>query len=507
MPVLQQNEVQPHCNLTCSTICSSDSPKVLTKAAGSCCLQASKEAQEKQEALLAAVEARRAVKQTVVPTNKADIIAALRTIGEPVTLFGEGVMERTQRLRHLLATMDDDDERRQRLAGVQFEEPAEAAPQKELFYTEGPQDLKAARLRLAHYSLQAAKARIAGAKRKRDDPEEDEEKERDDVLGQLKHVSVDCSERGDDRPLVDCAFSPDGQLLATAAWSGLLKLWGLPACDKRLTIKAHEDRITGLAWHPAAGTHSQQQKVLALATAGSDCTAKLFSGQGDLLRTLTGHTLRLGRLAFHPMGQHLATASYDETWRLWDVETGQSLVEQEGHSRSVYTVAFHRDGSLAASGGLDAIGRVWDLRSGRSIITLEGHVQGILGMDFSPDGYHLASCAEDNTCRIWDLRKRACIYTIPGHKSLVSQVRYDPTDGYFLVTAGFDNVCKIWSAADFQLVRTLAGHDSKVQGLDICAPSVVSQTVTIATAGHDKTVKLWAPEAQFDDPTAVDDMT
>ena len=53
------------------------------------------------------------------------------------------------------------------------------------------------------------------------------------------------SERGDDRPLVDCAFSPDGQLLATAAWSGLLKLWGLPACDKRLTIKAHEDRITG----------------------------------------------------------------------------------------------------------------------------------------------------------------------------------------------------------------------------------------------------------------------
>ena len=41
-------------------------------------------------------------------------------------------------------------------AGVQFEEPAEAAPQKELFYTEGPQDLKAARLHLAHYSLQVS---------------------------------------------------------------------------------------------------------------------------------------------------------------------------------------------------------------------------------------------------------------------------------------------------------------------------------------------------------------
>lgn len=56
------------------------------------------------------------------------------------------------------------------------------------------------------------------------------------------------------------------------------------------------------------------------------------------------------------MGRHIATASFDETWRLWDAETSACLVEQEGHSKAVYTVAFHPDGSLAASGGLDAIG-------------------------------------------------------------------------------------------------------------------------------------------------------
>lgn len=57
------------------------------------------------------------------------------------------------------------------------------------------------------------------------------------------------------------------------------------------------------------------------------------------------------------MGRHVGTASFDETWRLWDVETGSCLLEQEGHSRPVYSVAFHPDGSLACSGGLDAIGR------------------------------------------------------------------------------------------------------------------------------------------------------
>lgn len=44
------------------------------------------------------------------------------------------------------------------------------------------------------------------------------------------------------------------------------------------------------------------------------------------------------------------------TWRLWDVETGGCLLEQEGHSRGVYAVAFHPDGSLVGSVGLDAIG-------------------------------------------------------------------------------------------------------------------------------------------------------
>lgn len=31
------------------------------------------------------------------------------------------------------------------------------------------------------------------------------------------------------------------------------------------------------------------------------------------------------------MGQHLGTASYDLTWRLWDVNTGDCLLEQVRH--------------------------------------------------------------------------------------------------------------------------------------------------------------------------------
>ena len=60
-------------------------------------------------------------------------------------------------------------------------------------------------------------------------------------------VTNQSSEIADDRPSAACEFSPDGTTLATGAWSGLVKLWSLPDCQKKLTIKAHDDRVTGRA--------------------------------------------------------------------------------------------------------------------------------------------------------------------------------------------------------------------------------------------------------------------
>ena len=68
--------------------------------------------------------------------------------------------------------------------------------------------------------------------------------------GLMEHLlTVQSSEFGDERPIWACQFSPSGTELATAAWSGLVKLWSVPACQKTRTIKAHDNRITG--WqHP-----------------------------------------------------------------------------------------------------------------------------------------------------------------------------------------------------------------------------------------------------------------
>ncbi len=68
------------------------------------------------------------------------------------------------------------------------------------------------------------------------------------------------------------------------------------------------------------------------------------------LATMKGHEGRVSRVAFHPSGDHVASAGFDTSWRLWDVNTQKEILLQEGHSKEVYSVEFQSDGALLASG-------------------------------------------------------------------------------------------------------------------------------------------------------------
>lgn len=447
----------------------------------------SRQVRERQEKAMRELMMKRRAAALAVPTNDMAVRARLRRLGEPITLFGEREMERRDRLRMLMAKLDSEGQLEKLMKAHEEEEEAASSARKEdveeeqlqyPFYTEGSRELLEARTFIAKYSIPRASQRLDRARRKREDPDEDEDAEIDWSLKQAAHLVLDCSEIGDDRPLSGCSFSKDGNLLATCSLSGVAKIWSMPNVKKVSPLKGHTERATDIAFSPVSDH---------VATGSADRTARLWSSEGTLLRKFEGHLDRLARIAFHPSGKYLGTTSFDKTWRLWDVENGTELLLQEGHSRSVYGIAFHPDGSLAGSCGLDALARVWDLRTGRSVLALEGHVKPVLGISFSPNGYHLATGAEDNTCRIWDLRKKKSLYIIPAHANLVSQVKFEPQEGYYLVTASYDTTAKVWSSRDFKLVKTLSGHEAKVTSLDVSADGQC-----IATVAHDRTIKLWS---------------
>ncbi|KAF2199640.1 U4/U6 small nuclear ribonucleoprotein Prp4 [Delitschia confertaspora ATCC 74209] len=472
---------------------------------------------ERASDILSQFDRKRRAAQLHVPTADRDVRARLRSMGEPITLFGEGPADRRDRLRELLNLQQE--------AGVldagaditMGDAGEEEADNEEEFYTIGREELLNARREIAKFSLPRAKKRVAFQKLEATIPLKKHVAFRNGIKDRLSGFDLYGSQIAADRPVSIVRFSPNGQYVAAGNWSGGIKLLDVPNLEEKKAYRGgHVDRTTGIDWRPGATLPESGVSVSSLnfASGGGGGNVQLWSlDQTKPLATLSGHTARVCRIEFHPSGRYLASASDDTTWRLWDVETSTQLVMQEGHSKEVFTVSFNSDGSLLASAGLDSIGRVWDVRSGRVIYIMESHIKAIHALDWSTDGHRLLSGSADGFMKCWDLRAMRETNAIGANSGGVTDLRwFKGTDGpisgvsmkkdedgdfvpkkasTFVVSCGFDKNVNIFSADDWALCKTLKGHQGNVLSTDVSRDGA-----WICSGGRDRTVKLWARDDQ-----------
>ncbi|KAI0073520.1 U4/U6 snRNP-specific spliceosomal protein [Panus rudis PR-1116 ss-1] len=462
----------------------------------------SERARLENQVILDELERKKKARNLAVPTDDNKVKARLREIGEPITLFGERAADRRDRLIYVLSQINA---ARGEDAMPVDEESSEEESEDEVeeFYTAGSLELLEARRRIAEFSLPRAQKRVAQQRIDSQMPLRRIIDIRKKVFADVKNFANLGSQIGDDRPISQVRFAPNSKVLATGSWSGNVKLWNVPSCTSIKTLRGHTDRVGGVAWHPGA-TRSQSEEAVNIVSGAADMNLHFWSLNSETpIATLKGHQDRVCRVAFHPSGDYVASASFDTSWRLWDVATAKELLLQEGHSKEVYSVEFQDDGALVASGGLDAIGRVWDTRTGRTAMVLDGHVQPIYGIDFSPNGYQIATGSGDDTIRIWDMRSLKALYTIPAHLSNVADVRFFRADEI----PPFKSTTTPSTNKDNSGDVEMNGTESAESKPDPNSPSDTKSNESLAeeewryrsglylaSAGYDGFVKLWSAD-------------
>ncbi len=272
-------------------------------------------------------------------------------------------------------------------------------------------------------------------------------------------------------------FSADGSVIAIGgsytAW-----VWRLGDKNPFLTLAGHKDArgigytVTAVAFHP----HPDKQ---ILATAAYDMTIRLWNLQsGKQVALLQGHGGYIAELEFSPDGQELLSASQDNTARIWDFANERERVKLYGHPNSVFSASYSRDGKKIVTGSADATARIWDAESGREIVLLSSHTKPVVWVRFASDDRQVISASWDGTVKTW---------SASGHIGRTDAVWFSP-DGSVVATSGDDRTIRLWDAASGDELRVLTKHQKAVTSLRFSGDGT-----RLASGDASGQIEVWDP--------------
>ncbi len=254
-------------------------------------------------------------------------------------------------------------------------------------------------------------------------------------------------------------------------------------------LEGHTDAVEAVTWSPDGSK---------LASGGDDNTIRIWNASsGETLFTLHGHNNTITALAWSPDGKKLASTSDDKTLRVWNPENGEPLATLTGDSSGgPRYLAWSKDSAKLAIGNDNGNVQLWDMSS--DPVTLRNEQGWITPVALSPDGTKIANGTAGNAIQLWDLTNRKLLDSFPAHNDLVYFLAWSP-DGSRLASASSDGTVRLWdmAGANHLALLTLNAHASGVNKVRWSPDGryLVTSSGFINLGGvDDPTVRIWDAE-------------
>jgi cytochrome c len=278
--------------------------------------------------------------------------------------------------------------------------------------------------------------------------------------------------RGHGGPVRALAISADGQTAISGSFDSTAIRWSLTRNAAEQVLRFHDDAVNAVVLF----------KDGRAATAGADGRIAIWTaGNAQPDAVLEGHTAPIAALAVSPDGTTLASASWDQTVRLWPLAGGAPRV-LDGHTQNVNGVAFAPDGRTLVSVSYDQSLRIWPLAGSASPVVVMMPVP-LNAVAIGSDGEIAAGGADGR------------LYFLAGDGARAGEVAAGPRpvisiaaspDGALVAAAGIGGTVAVIDRKTRDLARTLVGP-----GLPVWSVAFLPDSRTLLTGGADNIIRRW----------------